>query len=94
MQSSLAFFVLVNIFQDETDIQIYICFRVFVFIKTWLTLLTMNSASSALSSSNFFAISANDILEYERLIILTPVFMTLCRSLVEVKYSMSASLDL
>ena len=44
-----------------------------------LTLATMYSASSGLSSESLCAMSLSEILEYDRLIMRTPVLMTLWR---------------
>ena len=44
------------------------------------TFATMYSASSGLSNVSFWAISTKEILEYDKLIILTPVLITLCLS--------------
>lgn len=41
----------------------------------------MNSASTAESSCNLVAMASSEILEYDKLIILTPVLMTLCLNL-------------
>jgi hypothetical protein len=46
------------------------------------TLAAMYSASSGESSCNFWAISLNDIRAYDKLIILIPVLITLCRNLI------------
>ena len=43
------------------------------------TFATMNSASSGLSSNSLRAISASEIRAYDKLIMRTPVLMTLCR---------------
>ena len=46
-----------------------------------VTLATINSASTAESNCSFWAILSSEIFEYDKLIILTPVLMTLCLNL-------------
>ena len=49
------------------------------------TFATINSASTAESNCNFSAIFAKDIFEYDKLIIFTPVLITLCLKLNKIR---------